>query len=121
MEAQEAQRIVRVLLQGVDPRSGQILPRDNVLHDATVIRALLAAIDALEHQAVRSRRRARLPANLGRAWSGEEEQTLLAAFDRQEPLERIAAAHGRSLGAIESRLQRLGCITAEQRKTRGRF
>ena len=46
---------------------------------------------------------------------------LLAAFDRNEPLETIAAQHGRSLGAIETRLQRLGRITAEQRRTRARF
>jgi hypothetical protein len=69
----------------------------------------------------RALRRAQLPDNVGRAWTTEEESRLVAAFKKGNSPVALAHEHGRTLRAIEARLEKLGLITAEQRTTRGGF
>lgn len=121
MHEQRARQILQSLVQGVDPFDGEELPEGTVLQQADVLRALLAGVAALEQSAARATRRAQLPQNIGRAWSAEEHSTLIDAFQAGEPLADIATRHGRTLRAIEARLERLGLISAGQRTTRDRF
>ena len=46
--------------------------------------------------------------NAGRNWSAEEEARLLQEYGAGLPIETIAHRHGRSVGAIETRLSELG-------------
>jgi catalase (peroxidase I) len=121
MQVQRAHQILQSLVQGTDPFTGAELPPGTVLQQADVIRALLAGASALEQLATREARRAQLPRNIGRAWSEAEQASLLNAFHAGEPLADIARRHGRTLRAIEARLQKLGLLTADQRTTRDRF
>ena len=121
MQERRARQILQALIQGVDPFDGNELPSGTVLQQADVLRALLAGVAALEADAARASRRAQLPRNIGRTWSAEENARLVAAFHRGEKLEDIASKHGRTLRAIEARLEKQGLITAEQRKTTDRF
>jgi hypothetical protein len=121
MDSLDARQILQTLVQGFDPVSGAELPAATPLQHAEVIQALLAAITALEAQAVRTRRRAQLPENLGRPWATAEEERLAASFRAGESLTTIAARHGRTLAAIEARLERLGLLAPEQRTTRNRY
>ena len=121
MKEQRARHILQALVQGVDPSTGDELPPGTVLQQADVLRALLAGLSALEQTAARAQRRAQLPGNVGRAWSDDEERQLVAAFKAAEPLPDIAARHGRTLRAIEARLEKLGLLTAEQRTTDNSF
>ncbi len=121
MDRLGARQILQALVQGFDPVTGAELPADTVVQHAEVIRALLAAIAALEADALRTRRRAQLPGNVGRPWSSEEEERLSAAFRAGEALPAIAARHRRTVAAIEARLERLGLLAPEQRTTRNRY
>jgi hypothetical protein len=121
MDPLAARQILQTLVQGFDPSSGAELPAGTPLQQADVIRALLAGITALEAQAVRTRRRAQLPENVGRPWSPGEEQRLVASFHSGEPLPAIAAQHRRTVAALEVRLERLGLLAPEQRTTRNRY
>lgn len=85
------------------------------------LRALLAGVAALEQLAARASRRAQLPQNIGRAWSAEEQSVLIDAFQSGEPVADIAAKHGRTLRAIEARLEKLGLMTSDERMTQDRF
>jgi DNA-binding NarL/FixJ family response regulator len=116
-----ARQILQSLIQGMDPVTCEELPRETVLQHADVLRALLAGLTALEQTAARTQRRAQLPGNVGQAWTTEEESKLVAAFKRGDSPIAIARQHGRTLRAIEARLEKLGLITAEQRTTRGGF
>jgi hypothetical protein len=109
------------LIQGIDPVTGEELPHATVLQEAEVLRALLAGLSALEQTAARAQRRAQLPDNVGQAWTTEEESRLVAEFKSGNSPTAIAHQHGRTLRAIEARLEKLGLITAEQRITRGGF
>lgn len=113
--------ILTTLIQGCDPVSGEPLPRDCIIHRTEVLRALLAGLGALEQTAARAQRRAQLPENVGRSWTTEEEGELVEAFRRGDSPTDLARKHGRTLRAIEARLEKLGLITAEQRTTRGGF
>lgn len=113
--------ILTTLIQGCDPVSGEPLPRDCVIHRSEVLRALLAGLSALEVTAARAERRAQLPEHVGQAWTTDEEKELATAFKNGDSPIAIAHKHGRTLRAIEARLEKLGLITAEQRTTRGGF
>ncbi len=121
MKEQRARQILQALVQGVDPHSGEDLPPGTVLQQADVLRALLAGVAALEMDAVRAARRSQLPRNIGRAWSPEEHRNLLDEFQRGDPLAEIASRHGRTLRAIEARLEKSGLIASAQRETHDRF
>lgn len=119
MTQTRARQILQSLIKGMDPVTGEELPRETVLQHADVLRALLAGLCALEQTAARAQRRAQLPDNVGQAWTTEEESRLLAAFKAGDSPVAIAHKHDRTLRAIEARLEKLGLITAEQRTTRG--
>lgn len=121
MTQTRARQILQSLIQGIDPVSGEELPHETVLQRADVLRALLAGLTALEQTAARAQRRSQLPDNVGQAWTTEEESRLVAAFKSGDSPVIIARQHGRTLRAIEARLEKLGLITAEQRTTRGGF
>jgi hypothetical protein len=121
MQEQRARKILQALVQGVDPTTGAELEAGTVLQRADVLRALLAGVAALEQISARAQRRAQLPENVGLPWSADEERTLVAEFQSGDTLPDIAAKHGRTLRAIEARLERLGLITADQRTTNNSF
>ncbi|MEJ0037403.1 MAG: hypothetical protein WDO68_15215 [Gammaproteobacteria bacterium] len=121
MQERRARQILQALIQGVDPFDGSELPSGTVLQHADVLRALLAGVAALEQDAARASRRAQLPRNIGRSWSAEENSKLVDSFQAGEKLAEIALRHGRTLRAIEARLEKLGLITSEERTTTDRF
>jgi predicted house-cleaning noncanonical NTP pyrophosphatase (MazG superfamily) len=55
-----------------------------------------------------------LPKNAGKPWTELEDQKLTDEFDSKMPITTIAIEHGRTKGAIESRLARLGKISKPQ-------
>src|SRR6185312_16578499 len=112
MQQIDARRILLSLIQGRNPTSGESLPSECVVHDSVVIRALLFGVSAIEATDARAKRRAQLPANVGRDWTTGEEEQLRSEYAAREPLTTIAYRDGRTLRAIEARLQRMGLITA---------
>ncbi len=120
MREQRARQILQALIQGVDPFTGEELAPNTILQHADVLRAMLAGVAALEQSAARAQRRAGMPGNAGRPWSPEEEQALIDAFQRGQDLATIASRHGRTLRAIEARLEKLGLLTAGQHNTADR-
>lgn len=114
---QRSKQVLQALVEGVDPDKGTELPADSVLNRVDVMRALLAAIAALEAETARAQRRAQLPESVGKTWSETEEQELKEEFTADEPIPLIASKHGRTVRAIEARLQRLGLLRADQRTT----
>ena len=121
MQCPDAKAILKALIEGCEPGSREPLPAGSVVHRADVLRALLAGVAALEQVDTRTRRRAALPGNAGRAWSAEEDARLAEAFKASDSPKGLAAKHHRTLRAIEARLQRIGLLDPEARTTRGGF
>ncbi|MDA8347468.1 MAG: hypothetical protein M0038_01455 [Pseudomonadota bacterium] len=121
MQHTEARTILVSLIEGRHPLSGERLPNECFVHHSDVIRALLLGVGAIDATDARAKRRAALPENVGLGWTTKEEEQLRSEFAAKEPLNAIASGHGRTLRAIEARLERMGLITAEERTTRGGF
>jgi len=121
MKETKARQILQALVQGIDPVTGEELAPGTVLQHADVLRALLAGVGALESMAARAHRRAKLPDNVGLTWTPEEEGALASEFKASESVADIAVKHGRTVRAIEARLERLGLLTPEQRATQNSF
>jgi hypothetical protein len=107
MDEAKALTIVAALANGVNPLTGEIFPADSPYQSADVVRALYCALRLFE-SGKRRMPRAELPRNAGKPWSEEEDQRLLEAFDRGQPLEALAQAHARTRAGIQARLERHG-------------
>lgn len=112
MEIEKAREIIRALADGHDPATGEQFPPGSPYQQAETVRALFVALEGLER---RGRSRADRPIDpnrpkIGANWTPEEEQQLRDGFAAHKPTAELAIAHGRTAGAITSRLVKLGLI-----------
>lgn len=117
MEKVETLTILNALANGIHPATGQQFPADSPYQHPDTVRALFAAVRALEQPHTDTPppakpRSASAPANIGSRWTPEEEQRLAAAFDAGKRVSELATLHARSIAAIEARLLKLGKIDA---------
>jgi len=110
MGKEEALEIIKSLADGIDPFTGEVLPIESPYQNSQIIRALFAAISALEKEKYRSMRRGELPNNAGKPWSEEENRKLVESFDSGTTIEDLANIHERTRGAIRARLIKLGKV-----------
>jgi hypothetical protein len=118
---QKARAVLQSLIQGLDPESGAELSRDAIVNRIEINRSMLTAVKAIEQVEARQLRRAQLPESVGKTWTDDEQQQLRTEFANSEPIELIATKHGRTVRAIESRLELLGLLSADQRTTSNSF
>ena len=126
MDITRAKELLSALADGIDPFTGELLPQNHVCNQPEMIRAFHEVLNVIPSPKKKS-----LPRNAGKPWSfgGNddngilkgylehtfqrvyEEEKLLDEFDSGMTTSAIAKEHGRSKGAIESRLADLGKIT----------
>jgi hypothetical protein len=104
----DAQQLIETLAGGIDPETGEMLPADSPLNSTRVVRALFLAAKALDERGGKRDRPRADAANAGKPWAEEEDRQLAAAFDAGMTVVELTLAHGRTRGAIHSRLIRLG-------------
>jgi len=110
MDLGTAKQIIEALADGVDPRTGEVLNPGSPIESSEVIRALHAALVAIDNEARRRERKSALPDNAGKAWNTEEDQALGDQFDSGRPVADIAKSLQRTRGSITSRLVTLGKV-----------
>jgi hypothetical protein len=121
LQFQRARVILDSLVQGLHPKTGGELPKDSVVNEIDVNRAMATAVLALDQVNARLARRAQLPESVGKTWTEEEDGRLRGEFSGGEPIARIATKHGRTIRAIEARLEKLGLLSRDQRMTANSF
>src|SRR5881394_55061 len=127
MEKTQVASILRSLASGIDPTSNR--PTNEIFAQPDVIRALFMAAELVEGVSGASGRgtyasdeqRAARPAAAGVRWADDEDARLCRQFDDGLAISEIAAQHGRTRGAITSRLVKLGRLDAESVRPRERF
>jgi len=116
MEKEQTLKILNALANGVHPATGEKFAADGPYQHPDTVRALFAAMRAVEGGPAATpapERRPALPqSGSGSRWSTEEEQRLASAFDAGKSVDELARAHTRSRAAIEARLVRLGKMDA---------
>jgi len=103
MDIIHAKEIVRVLADGVEPTTGEVLPAESVYNSPEVIRALFTLLEYVNKDIAKDPLR-----NAGKPWTDAEDDKLRDEFFSKLKISDIAKEHGRSYGAIESRLDHLG-------------
>jgi hypothetical protein len=106
MDRQEVIGVLESLANGLDPATGTRIPLD-AFHSADSVRALFTASALLRES---SERKSARQAAAGSPWNADEETRLAEEFDAGMSIAQIALQHGRSSGAITSRLVKLGRI-----------
>ena len=112
MDQDQALSILQALSAGTDPFTGAPFPASSPYQHPDVVRALFQAVRALETAVAAQKRQAARPAagNSGKPWSKDEDDQLVAAFDKGQSIDDLAVAHARSRLAIEARLARFGRV-----------
>ena len=112
--------VIETLANGVNPVTGEVFPETSPYNHPVIIRALFAAIKALQPLNDGEGEERNLPENAGKPWSEEEDQLLAAAFESGTRVKAIATSHCRTDGAIVSRLVHLGRISKRSKARRAR-
>ncbi len=110
MQLDAALPIVRALADGVNPITGEAYPNESPYAEPRTLRALYTAVDMMQKEVDRERRRERLPANFGKPWTLEEDCALTGEFDGGLPIAELARKHLRTASSIRLRLEKLGKI-----------
>ena len=110
MQLQNALPIVRALADGVDPSTGAVFANDSPYAEPKTLRALFSAVELMEREVEREKRRERLPANFGKPWTEGEDNALTIAFENGIALPDLARKHARTHSSIRLRLEKLGKI-----------
>jgi len=119
MTPSDAQKIILALAAGVDPDTGQSVEGVTLLNKPDVVRALVLAARALDanvQQTPKNEPPPQVP-KAGVAWTRDEDESLLRAFDNGEAVTSLARTHGRTPGAITSRLAKHGRISTNGTET----
>ena len=103
MDISRAKEIVRTLADGVDPSTGEVLPDESVYNSPEVIRALFTLLEQVNSETAKDPLR-----NAGKPWTDIEDDKLRDEYLSNLKISDIAKEHGRSYGAIVSRLEHLG-------------
>ena len=110
MHLDAALPIVRALADGVNPITGEAYPDHSPYAEPRTLRALYSAVDLMQREVEREKRRERLPANFGKPWTQAEDETLVGEFDGGMVMIDIARRHARTQSSIRLRLEKLGKI-----------
>jgi len=110
MQLDAALPIVRALADGVNPVTGEAYPEQSPYAEPRTLRALFSAVDLMQREVEREKRRERLPANFGKPWTEDEDRALAAGYDAGSSLGEIARKHLRTQSSIRLRLEKLGKI-----------
>lgn len=123
MQIEQVISILDSVAAGVDPKSGQAIPHD-FFQSPDVIRAFVTAANVLRASdgapptaAPPGRPR---PQAAGARWTDEEDARLASEFDGGVAVAEIARLHGRTTGAINSRLVKLGKVDPDSVNVRER-
>ena len=110
MELERTKEILQSLADGIDPYTGISFPPDSPYQRADTVRALHAALQSLGSSDKPTKPVDPNKPRAGGKWTPEEEDRLRTAHKAGTRIPQLARDHGRTPGAISSRLVKLGLL-----------
>ena len=105
MEIDRAKELLTILADGINPITGELLPDEDSCNQVEIVRALHSVIMELDNKNKSQTKKYR--ENSGKPWTKEEEKQLIDEYHEGLKVKDMANIHGRSNGAITSRLAKL--------------
>lgn len=109
MELQQAIEVLTLLADGIDPITGEILPKDSVYNQVEIVRALYCVLGAAAPK--EKQKKQKRQENAGKFWTAEDDKLLAEMYDAGSSVREMSTHFKRSYRAIQARLVRLGKIT----------
>lgn len=98
---EEILETAEALLNGIDPYTGEILDKDNLVYyekvQALILLALKSAKRAIHNNETK-------PECAGKKWTNEEVEKLKEEYERNIPVDEIAKIHNRTISGIQRQL-----------------
>ena len=122
MEIREAQRVVEILAQGVDPTTGEAFSPDSPYNEPGIIRALFTVNEFIRRarkppMTSEEKRQENLdlgrPRNYGLPWTDDTRSQVAKGFEDGKTTEELATTLERTQGAIRAELIRQGLLSPE--------
>ena len=104
MDVGSAIKIVAALANGVDPHTGEVMQMEGPFQNPNTVTALFLAIKGLQLLERKEKRSDRLPLSAGKPWTISNDEELVKEFDTGRTIKELSEEHGRTVGAIRSRL-----------------
>ena len=121
MELSEAKETIEVLADGINPATGEVLPKEGPYNDPKVIRALCTILESIKAIRPPSRTPEQRqndnvengrPRNAGLPWTAELRAEAAAKFKQGSSVNELAEKFERTHGAITSELVKQGLMDA---------
>ena len=119
MELEKAKEIVKVLADGMDPATGEILPHTSPYNDPMVIRGIFTVLESLKtvkrpRKTIAERQQENVdagrPKNAGLPWTEEMKVEVASRFRTGTSTDELSGHFGRTKGSIVSELMKQGLI-----------
>lgn len=123
MELKKAKETIERLADGINPATGEVLPREAPYNDPLVVRALFTILDSMKAirpagKTVEERQNDNVengkPRNAGLPWTEELKAEAAAKFNNGSSVNELAESFERTSGAITSELVRQGLIESTE-------
>jgi len=119
MELEEAKRIIKILADGINPITGEVLPKDSPYNEPDVIRALFKIIESKKSvknpkKTYEEKQQENIangkPKNAGLPWTDELKAEVSSRFQAGKTIDELSEHFERTKGAIVSELKEQGYI-----------
>jgi len=123
MELDEAKQILKALADGIDPTTGEVLPKESPYNDPSVIRALFTVLGSIKtvketRQTDKQKQRGDIdsskPKNAGLPWTEELKAEVASKYLSGTSIHKLARYFERTTGAIVSELTKQGVMVSRQ-------
>ena len=108
MDIQYAKELLRVLADGVNPLTGEVLPSDDSSNQVEIVRAIHTVLEELDSPHIKTKKNQ--PANAGKPWTNEDDTALCKMYDENWSSKSMREHFKRSKWSITARLIKLGKI-----------
>jgi hypothetical protein len=123
MELEKAKEIVRLLADGIDPTTGEVLPKESPYNDPVIIRALFSVLESLKEvrkpkKTIEQKQQENIdsgrPRKAGLPWTDELKTEVASKFQSGTSVPELSRYLERTKGAIVSELMRQGLIESDE-------
>lgn len=111
IELSYAKEYIRAMAEGIDPNTGELFDEGHICNQVETVRVLYTILRELEQTEKPSGKKEHPNRpNAGAPWTEEEDEQLRQEFLDEKTQKEMCVSHGRTRGAITSRLKKLGLI-----------